>query len=122
MRPLSPQQTSSAIGVRWKRLLCVLVTAAAGCSNLHHEPTVELEITASGAYTVDGKLVERDRLADVLRSKRQPGHQLTVRILPSSTATYAAVTFAVEACQAVGAYLGMVGNMSPTPVTRGSGT
>jgi biopolymer transport protein ExbD len=96
------------------RLFAALVFAALvlfGCAAKQATPVVRLEVSAQGTYLVDGAPVEQSALATSLSSKRRPGEELFVHIVPLPGAKYEAVSGAVEAAQKAEAKIGMVGNV-----------
>ena len=92
-------------------LLVFAAQALSGCAAKQAPSVVRLEVSAQRTYFVDGAPVEQSVLATALSSKRRPGEELFVHVIPLPGATYAAVHSALEAVQKVGAKTGMVGNV-----------
>jgi len=83
---------------------------------------VNLTISDSGEYAVDGVAIDKAHLAEVLKARQRPGQKLVVHLQPNPKASYDAVHAAMAACQQVGANVGMVGNEQFLPANGASGS
>ena len=108
-------QLIKALSPRLHRLVqsvvvSAVISLACGCSSPAPQVIVKLEVSEFGTYSVDGHVVERTALKEVLVAKRESGKRLLVHIIPSSRAKYEAVEAAAKAAQDSGASIGVVGN------------
>ena len=90
------------------------------CSSAESPKIVRLDVSAGGAYTVDGVPVERAALAATLLRHKQENKELFVHVALARGATYESVYAAVEAVQKAGGKTGMVGNEVFYPSTQSS--
>jgi biopolymer transport protein ExbD len=98
-----------------RRLLALLATggalSGAACTGEKElVVTAKLEVSETGAYTLDGASVSRDELKHAVRAKRPKKGNLLLHVVASPNASYEAVGHAMQAAQFAGAQVGIVGN------------
>ena len=72
--------------------------------------TAKLEVSETGAYTLDGASVSREDLKHAVRAKRPDKGELLLHVVASPKASFEAVGHAMQAAQFAGAQVGIVGN------------
>ena len=90
-------------------LLAALLSPACGSVPGPVE-TTKLKVCEDGTYILGGVLVSSEELRSTLEAKRSARGQLLVHVVASPKASYDAVAKAMEAAQAAGAKVGIVGN------------
>jgi len=113
-----------------KAVVAVIFSAFLGPFAAQAVPQVhELEIAPTGSYTLDGVVVERLALADVLLRHKRAGEPLLVHMNFKKNAKYEDVSFAVEAIQKAGGQvaspdgkIAVVGGEAFYPSPKSSGT
>ena len=115
---ISPNLPGRGLGFLTASLLALALITS--CSSAESPKLVRLDVSASGAYTVDGVPVERAALAATLLRQKQENKELFVHVAPAQDATYEAIYAAVEAVQKAGGKTGMVGNEVFYPSTQSS--
>jgi hypothetical protein len=93
-----------------KLIAGIAVLLACACTSPGTAVVVKLDVSELDANSVDGRLVWRMALANVLLAKRQESKQWIIHIVPSSNSNDQAVAAAVKAAQETGAGTGIIGN------------
>jgi biopolymer transport protein ExbD len=102
--------SSGAVARAHAALALAASSLLASCAATSEPVLIRLQVSGSGAYLVNGQLVEQAALVAVLRAAQAPGRELLVQVVPSPGAAYGAVQSAVAAVQQVGGSVGIVGN------------